>query len=235
MRKNHPFTLTELLTALAVLAILVSMLLPALAKAREKARQVQCLNHLRQLAWAMQGYADDWHGRLAPYVTNAPRDAHPGLNWTAWTFPYHQNPGILVCPATTSGKPPETTPDGFRKYDGSYGWNYDGTQGNCGPLTAHVRQPTRSYLVMDSGDPCIIYGANHWDNLMEELDLDWDSGTEGCNRHLARVNVAFVDGHCSDRALLPFLAAPCKSWDPPWCMAWDNGELLPGTIPFPER
>ena len=235
MRKSRSFTLTELLTSIAVIAILVSMLLPALSKAREKARQIQCLNQLRQLAWAMLAYADDWHGRLRPYVTNAPRDDHPGLTWTAWTFPYHQSPGLLVCPATTSGKPPETTPDGFRKYDGSYGWNYDGTQGNCGPLAAHVRQPTRSYLLMDSGDPCIIYGANHWDNLMEELDLDWDSGTEGCNRHLSRVNIAFVDGHGADRALLPFLAVPCKSWEPPWCMAWENGELLPGTVPFPTR
>ena len=118
---------------------------------------------------------------------------------------------------------------------GSYGWNYDGTQGNRGPLHVFATKPADSYLLCDSGDPCIIYGANTWENLLEELDLDWDSRAEGANRHLSRANCAFIDGHVASRPLAEFLGAPCLANEPPWCINWKNGLLEPGPIPYPNR
>ncbi len=229
-----PFTLVEMLTVVTIVAILMGLLLPSLARARQKAAQVQCMGNLRQLAMALTQYADSWRGRLPPYVTAASPEEHPGLNWTAWSYPYHNTPRLLVCPAGV-GKLPETTPKGFREYDASYGWNYDGTQGNRGPLAAAIRQPSLVYLLCDSGDPCLIYGANTWDNLMEELDLDWDSQLEGANRHRGEANAAFVDGHVAARELEEFLGAPCASLAPPWHIPWENGLLEKGTVPFPER
>ncbi len=82
MRKNS-FTLIELLVVVAIIAVLVAILLPALSQARMTAKRIVCKTNLRQMYVGWNMYADDNNGRLAPTYFKWPE-----RNWWAGFWPY---------------------------------------------------------------------------------------------------------------------------------------------------
>ena len=113
------FTLIELLVVIAIIAILASMLMPALAQAKSKAVRIQCVNQLRQVGFAMRDFAND-HRDLSPSQVPI-ADGGARTRPSAWEhFAVLSNelviPRILMCPSDKNRKPAENfsgEPRGF--------------------------------------------------------------------------------------------------------------------------
>jgi prepilin-type N-terminal cleavage/methylation domain-containing protein/prepilin-type processing-associated H-X9-DG protein len=161
-KRTHGFTLIELLVVVAIIALLISVLLPSLAAARNQAKVTACLANLHDLGVALHTYAFDNPSYFppTPYVGSDPGDADSPYGddnlFILWYKKYARNIASFSCPATKYRVRPPVV---YRTRTNAYGIDYQiRTQP---PLPGPVRN---DFAVLAQKDPD-GYGTSYEYNL----------------------------------------------------------------------
>ena len=190
-RARRGFTLVELLVVIGIIALLVSILLPALNKAREDAKRVRCLSNQRQLVMAWQMYASDNKGHIVG--SNTP--AYPANPWWYWAaagntleclyngklWPYLKNYDVYKCPNDRV------------MYTHTYSINgyLAGENNDRVFTTGAIKKAHATFAFIEELDPRgyeinsfmpTHYPANNWNDIPG-------------NMHMNAGIISFVDGH----------------------------------------
>ena len=196
MKKNsrRGFTLIELLVVIAIIALLASVLLPALSKARETGRKAKCISNLKQIGLAIAMYSQDWEYFPVSVGGTPPACWDPKRGVPPLILDYlGDNRNVFDCPS-------------LRKYNFAVSYVYNYKVGNETLSTyfrpGQTQHPSKLVVMYDrplsndgAGD---IDPSDEWGDGVSDTaghGMLWYSGGDAEGPHSSGHNILFEDGH----------------------------------------
>lgn len=209
-----------MLIVVAIIGILLSILLPSLASAREKAKTAVCLSNLKQLSVAYELYVSSNNDSYVEYKLAKNRF------WTAHLYPYYGDDSALDCPSALpvigkqwgAAKRGWATTAHWNEYNGKYptgsyamnGWIYNRNNQNYYNIPAMIDYPATTPIFSDA------IWVDHWIRHTDDQPLDLNGSNH--SNHTARL---LIDRHHRKKINILFAAGNAKIINLTRLYQWD--------------